>query len=134
MYEVIEQACRIMGSWTGLRVALKTEHRLVGIMQTLQSAVEQGAMGHAHIGWQAGLIHRETMILAGDHHPIGGYIQYRVIGAVMAEFHLYGTCPTGQAQQLMTQANTEHRQASGDDLAARRQKFSASWKPELLRG
>ena len=54
-------------------------------------------------------IDREAVVLAGDHHAAGGEVLHRMIGAVMAELHLHGLRTARQPQQLMAEADAEHR-------------------------
>ena len=65
----------------------------------MQRAIEQRTVRRREPVRQARVIDREAVVLAGDHHLAGGEILHRVVGAVMAEFHLHGTRTTGQRQQ-----------------------------------
>src|SRR5258706_8607482 len=106
----VEQITHLMRARAGLGVPLETECGFVGARDALAGAIEQGFMGDANIGRQRGFIDRETVILAGDIHLAGIDILYRVISAVMAEFHLDGPGTRRQAKQLMTEANSKYRQ------------------------
>ena len=98
-----------MGPGAGFRVALETEGVPVGAMDSLQAAVEQGFVGHPQVVRHVGLVHRETVVLAGDQHRAVVQVLYRVVGAVVAELHFHGAGATGQSQQLVSQADAEHR-------------------------
>lgn len=66
-------------------------------------------MRHLQIVWQGVHIHGKTMVLAGNHHRVIGQGFHRVVGTMVAGAHLHGFRPAGQRQQLMAQADTEHR-------------------------
>ena len=88
-------------------MTLKTECRPVGAGQTLQRAVEQRDVGWA-AGWPQRLrVDRETVVLAGDADPAAVEILHRVVGAVVAEFHLEGRRARGQRHDLVTEADAE---------------------------
>ena len=76
-------------------------------------------MGHFQVIRQGIDIHRKTVVLAGDHHRVIRQGFHRVVGAVVARGHFHGLGATGQCQQLMAQADTEHRQPGGNDLLDR---------------
>src|SRR5882757_10415483 len=105
-----------MRAGTGLGMSLKTERRPVGARDALERTVKQRAMRGPQVVRQCGLVHRETMVLTGYENPAGIDFQHRVIGAVMAEFHFHGLRTAGQSQQLMTQANAEHRDVGLEEL------------------
>ncbi len=104
---------------TSFRVALKAESRFVFPGQPLQRAVEQRDMRGAHGVGQAGRVHRKTVVLAGDGHAAAIEVFDRVIGAVMAEFHLEALASSGQPHDLMAEANAEGRHIGGDDALGR---------------
>src|SRR6266700_6947911 len=115
-----------MRAGTGFGMSLKTERRSVRARDALQRTVEQRAMRGPQVGGQRGLVHRETMILTRDQDSAGVDLQYRVIGAVMSEFHFHALGAARQSEQLMTQADTEHGDVGleklrngGDGIVAR---------------
>jgi hypothetical protein len=55
-----------------------------------------------NIGRQRSSIHREAMVLAGDHHAAGVQVLHRMVRAVVAELHLDGARAGGKAEQLVT--------------------------------
>jgi hypothetical protein len=59
------------------------------------------------------------MILAGDDHAAGGQVLYRVVGAVVAEFHLDGPGAARQPEQLVPEADAEYRQVGGQQFRDR---------------
>ena len=65
---------------------------------------------------QAGVRHREAVVLAGDLDLAGGQVLDRVVGAVMAERHLLGPAAQRQPQHLVAEADAEHRLAAVDQL------------------
>ncbi len=100
-------------------MALEAEGVLVGTLDALQGAVEQRLVRSAHIGRQAGFVHGETVVLTGDHHHAGLQILYRMVGAVVAIGHLHGLGAGGQGQQLMAEADAEHRDVGFEHLLNR---------------
>ena len=95
----------------------KPNGRLAGVGDALQRAVEQRPVGGRQTGRQAGLVDREAVVLAGDQHPAGGGFQHRVVGAVVAEFHLDRARAGRQGQQLVAKTDAEQRQAAVQELA-----------------
>ena len=63
------------------------------------------------VGRQRVLVHREAVILAGDHDSPAVQVHHRMVGAVVPEFHLHRLRAAGQRQQLMSKADPERRQA-----------------------
>ena len=57
------------------------------------------------------------MVLAGDEDALAVEIQDRVVGAVVAELHLDGAAAAGEPEELMAEADPEHRHAHLHDLA-----------------
>ena len=98
-----------MRAGTGLGMTLEAEGRPVGARDALQRAVEQRAMGGPQVGRQRGLVDREAMVLAGDEHPARVEFQHRMVGAVMAEFHLHRLRAAREAEQLVAETDAEHR-------------------------
>ena len=96
--EVIEEGSHVVRSGAGLRVALKAESRPVPMVDPLQRAIEKRAMGRPHAAWQALLVHRESMILAGDHHAAVCQVRHGMIGTMVSEFHLERPRTAGQTQ------------------------------------
>ena len=83
-------------------------------------AVEQRDVRRRAVRGQRRRIHGEAVVLAGDHHAAGVEILHRMVGAVVAELHLHGLRAGGEAQQLVAEADAEHRHAACvEDLADR---------------
>ena len=49
------------------------------------------------------------MVLAGDHDPAGVKVLHRMIGPVMAKFHLQGPAAARKTKQLVTEADSKRR-------------------------
>ncbi|MCW0450790.1 hypothetical protein NB706_003624 [Xanthomonas sacchari] len=97
-------------------------------------------MGDAHVGRQRRLVHRETVVLRGDHHPAAVQILHRMVGAVVAVAHLQGLRAGGQRQQLVAQADAEGRDLArqqfldrGDRIVARRRVAGAVGQEHAVR-
>jgi len=114
---MLEQGAQIMRSRTRLRVALETEGRQVAVVHALQGTVEQGAVGGAQFRREAVLVHGEAVVLAADHDPARVQILDRVVGPVVTEFHLHRARASGQAEELVPEADPEQGHA-------RRQQFA----------
>ena len=65
-------------------------------------------MGNARILRQGAAIDRKAVILTRYEDLPAIEILHRMVSAVVAEFHLNGTCAAGQPQQLMSHANTKN--------------------------
>ena len=99
-----------------LGMVLHRERRPVGAGDPLVGAVEQRHMRHLRVRRQRVRIHRETMVLAGDLHLPGRQILHRLVGAAMAALQLVCLRTQRQGQQLMAEADAEHRHAAIKDL------------------
>src|SRR5215210_1967104 len=67
-------------------------------------------------------LHSEPVVLARDQHPAAPTLQHRMVRAAMAELELERPVPGGEREQLVPEANAEHRHLSeqvcdGGDLA-----------------
>ncbi len=98
-------------------MTLKAKRGLVGAGQALQRAVKQADVGGAQVGGERFLIHRETVVLAGDADAAGVQVFNGVIGPVVAELHLESFGTTGQGHDLVTQADAEGGDAGFDQFA-----------------
>src|SRR3569832_978078 len=96
--EVIEQSRRVVWPGARLGMALKTEHRLVVVVQALQTAVEQRAVRGAHVGRQRALVDREAVVLAGDHHAAALDVEHGMIRAMVTELQQQQTNTTSEPQ------------------------------------
>ncbi len=67
-------------------------------------------LGEFDLLWVKGLgIHTEPMVLGGDHDLAREQIFHRLVGPAMAKFQLEGSASEGQAQELVTQADSNAR-------------------------
>src|SRR5215831_7716836 len=98
-------------------MTLEAECRAVLEGKPLQRAIEERAMRRLHIGGERGLIDREAMILTRDEDPARFQILHRVVGAMVAEFHLHRLRAGGEPEDLVTQADAEYRQIRFQELA-----------------
>src|SRR5450432_2236984 len=64
-------------------------------------------------------VDREAVVLARDADPAAVEILDRVIGAVVAEFHLVGACAAGQRHDLVAETDAEGWYAAGNEFARR---------------
>src|SRR5207342_668698 len=87
-HESIEQIAHIVRPGTGLGMPLERKRRRIGERETLVAAVKQRSVGDAHVRRQGALVDRESMVLAGDQHATTVQVDDRMVGAVVAEFHL----------------------------------------------
>ena len=117
--EAVEQRLQVVRAGARFGMALEAERRLVLEREALQRAVEQRAMRGAHVRRQRRLIHREAVVLAGDEHLAAVEVLHRMVGAVMAELHLHGLRAAGEAEDLVAEADAEHRHVGLEELARR---------------
>src|SRR5210317_798701 len=95
---------------------LKTERGPIRKCDALQRAVKQGAMRGLDIVGQGRLVNRKSVILACYHDLATRKILHRVICPVMTELHLHGLGASSKRQQLMAQADSEHRNVLRQEL------------------
>lgn len=108
--EKIEQIARVVRPWRGFRVVLDAENRLFEVSEPSHgSVIEVSVRDFGTNREQAVLINTESMILAGDLHPIGQEVANRLIGPSMPEFQFPGRGPQRQRQQLVTQTDSKGR-------------------------
>ncbi len=100
---------RSCGSGARLGVTLEAEGRPIRARDALQGAVEQRAVRRTQRLRQRRLVDREAMVLAGYEYPARIEFRHRVIGAVMAELHFDCLRTARKSEQLMPEANAEHR-------------------------
>ncbi len=106
---MVEQTGTVVRARARFGVPLEAEGRTVGAMDALQGPIEQGDVGGAQALRQAVLVHREAVVLGGDHHCVVVQALHRVVGTVVAKLHLDGLGTGGETQQLVTQADAKHR-------------------------
>src|SRR5512138_356175 len=61
-HETVKEVADVVRPWTGLRMALEAERRLVGARKALQRAVEQRHVGRAQGRRQSLLVDREAVV------------------------------------------------------------------------
>src|SRR5688572_15749147 len=66
--EAVEQRGDVLRAGAGLRMSLETEGRGIGEFDALVGTVEQRAVRDAHVRGKRGLVDREAVVLARDHH------------------------------------------------------------------
>src|SRR3982751_27689 len=112
-HELLEQRPGIVRAGRGLRMVLDGEHGEFTVAQPLDRTVVQ-----VHVGdlqpWGAGNLplaplHGEAVILGGDQNSPGLDLPHGVISPAVAVRHLHRLGAEGEAQQLMPQADAEHR-------------------------
>ncbi|MOA15969.1 hypothetical protein D3C78_1361580 [compost metagenome] len=113
---MIEQRRGVVWARAGFRVALEAERCFIGAVNALHRVVKQGFVRDAQFGRQVVFVYRKTMVLRGDHDAVVIQIFYRVVAAVVAKLHLHGFCTAGQSQQLMAEADAEHRDIGCQEL------------------
>ena len=106
-----------------LRMILYREQRELSMTNSLDSAVIQIEMGDLETGRtrHANFIphNREAMVLRGDENLIGPDVAHRMITAAVPVRELGRRPPIGQADELVSQADTERRQAAVGELSQR---------------
>src|SRR5579875_91324 len=123
--EAFEQVRHVMRPRAGLGMSLETERRAVGERKALQRTVEQRDVGHAGVGGQRRGIDRETVVLRGDQYPAVVEILHRVVGAVVAEFHLDGLRTQRDAHQLVAETDAEQGNLCIEEFARRGDRVTA---------
>src|SRR5688500_12200792 len=86
--EAVEQVADVVRPRARLRMPLKAEGGTIRPRQSLEGTVEERNVRSTEIVAYGGRIHREPMVLAGDHHLAGVEVLHRMIRAVVAELHL----------------------------------------------
>src|SRR5262245_28352486 len=109
--EAIEEIPDVVRPRARLRVALEAERGAVGAPEALQAPVEQRYVRGLEVRRQRRRVDREAVILAGDDDAAALQVLHRVVGAVMAEFHLQRLRPRREAHELVAQADAEGRHA-----------------------
>ena len=100
---------RIMRPRARLRVILHAEHRIALVLQPRERVVVQIHMRLHNVVWQARRIHIEVMILRRTLNLARLEILDRMIPAVVSELQLVRLPAQRQPEQLMPQADPEHR-------------------------
>ena len=120
-----EQIVAVARARARLGMVLHGKRRPIGAGQPLVRAVEQRHMRHLRSRRQRLRIDGKAVVLAGDLHLAGRQILHRLVGAAMAALHLVGLRPQRQRQQLVAEADAEHRHAGIQHAADRRHRVFA---------
>src|SRR4029079_5533472 len=121
----VEKESEIVRTGASFRMALEPERGLVGKLDSLKAGIEQRHGGEAPRAGRGGRVDGEAVILAGDQHLSGVLVEHRMVGAMMAELHLDRFRPAREAEQLMTEADTERRHPRGKEFADRFDRIAA---------
>ena len=106
--ERLEDPAGIVGSRSGFRVKLGAFDVTSLVINALDGVVVGVAKPNSHVARQRGLVHRETMVLAGDKNFARQLVSHGMVHSMVAELHFVGFGAQGEANQLMAQANPEH--------------------------
>src|SRR4030095_933513 len=109
--EAREERGELAWSRARLGMALETERGAVHMRDALQRGVEQRAVRGTDIRRQRRLVDGEAVVLAGDEHAPGIELENRMVRAVVAELHLDRLRAAREPEQLLAQADAEHRRA-----------------------
>src|SRR5436190_9749884 len=131
--EAVEEVNGVVRAWACFGVVLRCRARDIPEDQALHRSVVEvhvGELGRAEVGLpahrlvlldaplSAGAKHCEAVVLRGDVDPPGRQVLHRVVGAAVAERQLEGLEADRPAQELMPEADPEHRHLA-DDAAYR---------------
>ena len=120
--EAVEQVGAVVRARPGLGMVLHREGVGVGRLQPLAHAVVEVDVGHRGDPGEAVGGDGEVVVLAGDLDLPGRHVLHRVVGAVVAERQLDRRPAERRRQQLVAEADAEHRhrraEQLGDDAAA----------------
>src|SRR5690606_303599 len=113
--ELAEMREGIVRSRCRLRVVLHPEYRQPLVADSFDGAIIEVEVGHLKFccTWHAlrAACHGETVVLGGYQHLAGRQLLDGVVAAPVAIGELGGLAPKGQAHQLVSQADPEHRSA-----------------------
>src|SRR5215203_2794216 len=122
--ELVEQPQGVVRARSGLGVVLHAAGRDVEQAEALDGAVVEvhvGQLGLAEVGLEARArlaADREAVVLRGDRDALRAQVLDRVVGAAVAEGELERLEADGAGEQLVAEADAEHRLAA-DQLADR---------------
>ena len=78
-----------MRAWTCFRVALESECRRIGALDTLKRSIEQRFVRCLEISRKRVRVDREAMVLACDQHAVVAHVLHWVVCPVVTKPHLY---------------------------------------------
>ena len=96
-----------MGPWTGFRVVLNAEERLIAMGHGCHGSIVEVQVGDFNAGWQRLSIKGKTVVLTCDLH-----LPCRAAGVIetaVTEIKLERGSPESQAQDLMTETDAKQR-------------------------
>src|SRR6266699_5033046 len=117
--EAIEEIPDVVRPGARFGVPLEAERRPIGACEALQAAVEERYVGGLEVRRERVRVDCEAVVLAGDDDSSALQILYRMVGAVMAEFHLHGPGSRREPHKLVAEADPESRNPGVDDFADR---------------
>ena len=98
-------------------MVLHAEHRFGLVPQTLHGPIVQIDVCHFDVRRQRIGIDREAVILRGDLDLAGFQFLHGMVGPAVAKFELVSLTTERQGQNLVTEADAEHRHIGADELA-----------------
>ena len=104
-----EDVRRIIRTRHCLGMVLDRKERQFHMLHAFFGAVIEVSVSEACLPVQAADIDAIIVVLRGYFDPSGEKVSYRVIASMMAEFKLVSSATHGEAQYLVTEANTENR-------------------------
>jgi hypothetical protein len=111
--EVMEQVVRVVRPRRGFGVVLHAEERQRFVAQAFKRLVVQVNVGQLNfVGIDRVGIDGEVVVVGRDLDLAGGVVLDRVVAAVVAEFELVGLAAEGQTRELVTEADSENRNAA----------------------
>ena len=106
--EIVEEVDGVVRAGSSIGVVLHRERAGASVAHTLDGLVVDLDVGDLQIGARQRLgVDGVPVILAGELDASGAQVAYRVVEPAMAEPQFVGVGPIGQAEQLMSHANTE---------------------------
>ena len=107
--EGLEQVVGVVGSGARFRVVLHAVELLIRVCEARHGVVVEVYVGDPAALGQAVPLNREAMVLAGDLHLARVLVAHRVVAATVTELQLEGARPHRQSEDLVSQADAEHR-------------------------
>src|SRR5260370_3275856 len=119
VHESLEKVMAVLRSRTGLRMVLHGEDRLALNSQSFIATVEQRHMRHLDVLGQGLGDHAEAVVLAGDLDLAGLDVLHGMIGAAMADRHLFRAAAEREREELVAEADAKDRLLRLHELAQR---------------
>jgi hypothetical protein len=113
--ELREQVVGIVRAGRSFRVILHAKKREIFVTHAFVGGVVQIHVGDFDVAGRKRVgIDAKAVILGSDFHLIGEQILHRMVGAVVAELQLEGFAAQSQAAELMSKADAEDGDATGE--------------------